>query len=115
QRVAQFADEVSAIVQATVPSDDSARPRNTWLLLATRFLRGVEGAVEDIYAAFRIRFVAVGTVGSERRADFLDVVRGRRPAFEIPFPKLDTHDLLPCFPFDLGMFLVAICASLVWP
>ena len=46
--VAQLADEVSAIVQATVPGDDSARRRNIWLLLATRFLRGVEGAIEDL-------------------------------------------------------------------
>ena len=85
-----------------------------WLLLAMRFLRGVEGAIEDLYAALRIRFVAVGTVGSESRADFLDVVRGRRLAFEIPSSKLDTHDLLPCFPFDLDMFLATVFVSLIW-
>ena len=103
QGVSQLADEVSAIVQASVPGDDSARPRNTWLLLATGFLRGVEGAVEDVYAALRIRFVAVGAVGSESHADFLDVVRGKWLALEIPSSKLDTHDLLHCFPFDLDM------------
>ena len=61
------------------------------LLLATRFLRGVEGAIEDHYATLGIGFVAIGAVGSESRADFLDVVRGRRLAFEIPSSKLDAH------------------------
>src|ERR1700679_1787134 len=64
QGVAQFADEVGAIVQAAVPSDDSAGGRNTWLLLATRFLRGMEGAIKDIYPALGIGFVTIGTVGS---------------------------------------------------
>jgi hypothetical protein len=61
------------------------------LLLATRFLRGVEGAIEDPYATLGIGFIAIGAIGSESRADFLDVVRGRRLAFEIPSSKLDAH------------------------
>src|ERR1700678_1475766 len=96
QGIAQFADEVSAIVQAAVPCDHGSRRRNMRLLLAVRFLRGVEGAIEDIYVALGIRFVAVGAVGSESGADFLDVVRRRWLAFEIPSSKLDAHDLLPC-------------------
>src|SRR5580700_479551 len=39
--VAQLAGEVGAIVQATVPSDDSTRRRDVWLLFAIRFLRGM--------------------------------------------------------------------------
>ena len=70
QGVAQLADEFGAIVQAAVPGDDGARRGNIWLLFAMRFLRGVEGAIEDPYATLRIRFVAVGAVGSESRADF---------------------------------------------
>jgi hypothetical protein len=84
------------------------------LLFATRFLRGVEGAIEDSDAVRRIRLVAIRAVGSESRADFLDVVRGRRLAFEIPSSKLDTHDLLPCFPFDLDMFLATVFVTLIW-
>jgi hypothetical protein len=91
QGVAQLPDEVSAIVQAAVPGDDGAGRRNMWLLLATRFLRGVECAIENPYAALRIRFIAIGAIGSESGADFLDVVRGRRLAFEIPSSKLDAH------------------------
>jgi hypothetical protein len=85
-----------------------------WLLLATRFLRGVEGAIEDPNATLGIGFVAIGAIRSERRADFLDVVRGGRLAFEIPSSKLDAHDLLPFFPFDLGRFLVTVFVSLIW-
>src|ERR1700722_5349667 len=58
QGIAQFADELSTIIQAAIPSDDSARRTNTWLLLAMRFLGGVEGAIEDSYAALGIGFVA---------------------------------------------------------
>src|SRR5208282_3777489 len=119
QGVAHIADEVGAIVQAAVPGDDSARRRNTRLLLAMRFLRGVEVAIEDPYAALRIRFVAVGAVRSKSRADLLDVVRSRRLTFKIPSSKLDTHDLLSCFPFDLDMFLTTVflglrCSSTEW-
>jgi len=109
-----IADEVSAIVQAAVPCDDCSRRRNMRLLLAMRFFRGVEGAIEDLYAAVGIRFVAIGAVGSESGADFLDVVRGRRLAFEIPSSKLDAHDLLPCFSFDLDMSLATVFVSLIW-
>src|ERR1700733_55040 len=114
QGIAQFADEVSAIVQAAIPGDDSARGRDTWLLLTMRFLRGVEGAIEDIYPTLGIRFVAIGAVGSESGADFLDVVRGRWLAFEIPSSKLDAHDLLPCYPFDFDMPIATVFVSLIW-
>src|SRR6267378_2764814 len=63
-----------------------------WLRFETGFLGGVEGAIEDVYAALGIRFIAIGPVWSKSRADFLDVVRGRRLAIEIPSSKLNTHD-----------------------
>ena len=69
-----------------------------WLRFAVGFLSGVESTVKDLYAALGIRFIAVGSVGSENRADFFDVVRGRLLAFEIPSSKLNTHDLLPPLP-----------------
>ena len=64
QGIAQFADELSTIVQAAVPGDHGSGRRNVWLLLATRFFRGVEGAIEDPYATFGIGFVAIGAVRS---------------------------------------------------
>src|SRR5712664_1319142 len=57
QRITQLTDEVGTIVQATVPSDDSARRGNAWLLLLTRFLGGVEGAIKNLYAALGIRLI----------------------------------------------------------
>src|SRR6266403_4245777 len=91
-----------------------------WLRFETGFLGGVEGAIEDVYAALGIRFIAIGPVWSKSRADFLDVVRGRRLAIEIPSSKLNTHDWspsLPLVPMDssvLSLLLLqqASCGSL---
>src|SRR5438128_365708 len=69
-----------------------------WLRLAPGLFRGVEGAIEDLYAALGIRLIAIGSVWSESRADFLDVVRSRRLAFEIPSSKLDAHASFPFSP-----------------
>ena len=106
QGIAQFADELSTIVQAAVPSDHSSGRRNMRLLLATRFLRGVEGAIEDPYATFGIGFIAIGAIRSESRADFLDVVRGSRLAFEIPSSKLDAH--IVAFAQNLQLSFISI-------
>ncbi len=65
------------------------------LRFATGFLCSVEGAIKDLYAALGIRFVAIGSVRSERGTDFLDVVRGRWLAFKIPSSKLHTHNFIP--------------------
>src|SRR2546430_14622221 len=59
-----------------------------------RFLGGVEGAIEDLYTAHRIRLIAVGPIRSESCVDSFDIVRGGRLAFKIPFSKLNAHDLL---------------------
>src|SRR5580658_7692992 len=91
QGIAQFADELSTIVQAAVPSDYGSGRRNIRLLLATRFLRGVESSIEDPYATLGIGFSAIGAIRSESHADFLDEVQGSRLAFEIPSSKLDAH------------------------
>ena len=91
QNIPQLLDELSTIVQAAVPSDYGSRRRNMRLLLATRFLGGVKCAIEDPYATLGIGFIAIGAIRSESRADFFDVVRGRRLAFEIPCSKLDAH------------------------
>ena len=60
---------------------------------------------------FEYNSLLSGPYGSESRTDFLDVVRGKRLAFEIPSSKLDTHDLFTLFPF------VSICFSpcSYWP
>ncbi len=69
-----------------------------WLDFAVGFLCGVESAIEDLYTALGIGFIGVGAVGSESRADFLDVVRDGWLAIEIPSSKLDAHDSLPSLP-----------------
>ena len=91
QRIGQFADEVSAIVQATVPRESRTGLANVWLHFATRFLCGVKRAIEDTYATLRIGFIAIGTIRSESRAELFDVLLGRRLFFEIPSSKLDAH------------------------
>jgi hypothetical protein len=91
QGIAQIGDELSTIVQAAVPSDHGSGRRNMRLLLVMRFLRGVEGAIEDPYAALGIGFITIGAIWSESRADSFNVVLGGRLAFEIPSSKLDAH------------------------
>src|SRR5260370_29839659 len=51
QEIAELVDKFGAIVQAAIPGNDGAGRRNMWLLFATGFLGGVEGTIEDLYAA----------------------------------------------------------------
>src|SRR5260370_12762738 len=106
QGVSQVADKFGAIVQTAVPGNDSAGRGGVWLRFAMGFFGSAKGAIEDLYAALGIRFVAVGPVRSESRTDFLNVVQGRLLAFEIPSPKLNAHNLLPPFPFARERFFV---------
>src|ERR1700730_16954635 len=98
-RISQLTNQVDAIVQPTIPGDHSAGGGNMRLRFAVRFLRSVESPIEDLDAVLRITLVAVGSKRSECCADFVDVVRSRRLALEIPCSKLDAHDCFPSFPY----------------
>ncbi len=75
------------------------------LRFAARFLRRVESAIENLYGAVGIRFVAIRSVRSQNCADFFDIARCRWLAFEIPSSKLDAHDF---FSFCFGCFLASV-------
>src|SRR5467141_1358491 len=72
-KITQITDEISAIIQAAVPSDDSARRRNTWLFLSIRLLGCVESAIENLYATVGIGLIAIGAIRSEGRTDVFDI------------------------------------------
>src|SRR5580704_15410720 len=95
QNSSQLTDEFGTIIQTAVPSDHGSGRRNMWLRFAMRFVRGMEGAIEDPYAVLGIGFIAIGSVRRESRTDSLDVAHGGRLAFEIPYSKLDTHVRVP--------------------
>src|SRR5437879_997233 len=62
---------------------------------AAGLLRRVERPVEDLYAALRIRLIAIGSVGSKSSAHFLDILWSAWLPIEIPSTELNAHTLLP--------------------
>lgn len=109
----QLADQVSSIVQTSVPSKYRTRRQNMWLRFAVRLFCGAKRAIEDCHTVSGVGLIAIGAIGGERCADFVDIVLCGRWPFEIPSSELHAHDLLPCFPFDLNMFLVAVLVDAV--
>src|SRR6266481_9103287 len=98
QNISQSADKLGATVQAAIPGNYRAGLGNMRLRFTARFLRSVKSAIQDLYAALGIRFVAIGPKRSESCHDLLEVVHGWRLAFPIPSAKLHTHKFIPLVP-----------------
>ena len=87
----QLADQFRAVVQAAIPSDNGAGCREVWLCFAPRFLRGVEGVVQDADVSLQIGASIIRAVGSDGGPSLFEIVPVHRLAVEIPSSKLDAH------------------------